>query len=129
VSIDPRKVCAIPLGETASGELVQVRIGRYGPFLAVGEQRVSVPDDMPPDELTVEVALKLIEDASKTPEALGEDPETGEPVYVKIGRFGPYVQLGEGGGDGDKPKMSSLLPGMGVEDIDLELALKLLALP
>ena len=127
VAIDPRKVCGIPLGE-AAGQPVEVRIGRYGPFLAAGDKRVSVPDDMPPDELGVEKALELIEAASKEPEALGDDPASGQPVYLKSGRFGPYVQLGAGK-DSEKPKMASLLPGMKPEEVDLELALKLLSLP
>ena len=128
VSIDPRKVCGIPLGETGDGDPVEVRIGRYGPFLSNGEQRASVPDEQPPDELSVEVALQLLEAASREPEALGEDPVTGMPVFLKTGRFGPYVQLGAGG-DGEKPKMASLLAGMSPDEVKLELALALLSLP
>ena len=127
-TIDPRKVCGIPLGETVRGEPVEVRIGRYGPFLSNGEQRASVPEEQPPDELSVERALQLLEVAAREPEALGEDPATGLAVYLKSGRFGPYVQLGAGG-DGEKPKMASLLPGMATEDLKLETALALLALP
>ena len=128
VSIDPRKVCGIPLGETEEGAAVEVRIGRYGPFLSNGEQRASVPDEQPPDELSVERALHLLDVASREPEALGEDPATNLPVYLKNGRFGPYVQLGVGG-EGEKPKMASLLPGMSTDDVNLELALALLSLP
>ncbi len=128
VSIDPRKVCGIPLGETEEGTEVEVRIGRYGPFLSNGEQRASVPDEQPPDELTVPRALELLDAASREPEALGEDPASGLPVFLKTGRFGPYVQLGAGG-EGEKPKMASLLPGMGTDEVKLELALALLALP
>jgi DNA topoisomerase-1 len=128
VSIDPRKVCGIPLGETNGGGQVEVRIGRYGPFLSNGEQRASVPEEQPPDELSVQRALQLLEAAAREPEALGDDPETGLPVYLKAGRFGPYVQLGAGG-EGDKPKMASLLPGMPTESVTLDTALALLALP
>ncbi|MEZ5393747.1 MAG: type I DNA topoisomerase [Bryobacterales bacterium] len=127
-SIDPRKVCGIPLGESEQGDAVEVRIGRYGPFLSNGEQRASVPDEQPPDELSVERALQLLEAAAREPEALGEDPETQLPVYLKTGRFGPYVQLGAGG-DGEKPKMASLLPGMSPDTVKLETALALLSLP
>jgi DNA topoisomerase-1 len=56
---------------------------------------------------------------------LGTDPDTGEPVSLKIGRFGPYVQLGQG----EKPKRSSLPKGWTPESLDLERALKLLRLP
>jgi DNA topoisomerase-1 len=70
----------------------------------------------------------MLEAAAKGPEALGQDPETGKSVFLKAGRFGPYVQLGEAE-DGEKPKMASLLPGMAEADVDLALALRLLSLP
>ncbi|HLU39796.1 MAG TPA: type I DNA topoisomerase [Planctomycetota bacterium] len=125
--IDPRVVCGIKLGEYR-GQPVEVRIGRYGPFLACGDMRTSLPDETPPDELTLERAIELLEKGAEGPKALGTDPETGLPVYVKTGRFGPYLQLGDATGD-SKPKMASLLPGMSPETIDLETALQVLALP
>ncbi len=127
-TIDPREVCGVPLGETDSGEKIEVRIGRYGPFISSGDMRASVPDDMPPDELTVTRAFELLEIAAKGPESLGEDPETAKPVYLKAGRFGPYVQLGDAEA-GVKPKMASLLPGMSESEVDLGQALRLLSLP
>ena len=127
-SIDPREVCGLPLGETPQGEKIEVRIGRYGPFISSGEGRAGVPEDLPPAELTVERALELLEIAAKGPESLGDDPQTGKPVYLKSGRFGPYVQLGDAE-EGAKPKMASLLPGMPESDVDLGLALRLLSLP
>ncbi|MFY0613293.1 MAG: topoisomerase DNA-binding C4 zinc finger domain-containing protein, partial [Hyphomicrobiaceae bacterium] len=60
---------------------------------------------------------------------LGEDPDTGKPVTLRIGRFGPYVQLGEPEEKGDKPPRSSIPKGVSADDVDLELALKLLSLP
>jgi DNA topoisomerase-1 len=126
-TIDPREVCGVPIGEGKDGELIEVRIGRYGPFLTNGTQRASVPDGLAPDELTVQAAIELLEAAQVKPEALGNDPETGQPVYLKTGRYGPYVQLGDA--NGEKPKMASLLRNMQPESVDLELALKLLALP
>jgi DNA topoisomerase-1 len=84
----------------------------------------------PPDELTVEAAMELLLAATKEPEALGDDPETGKPVFLKIGRFGPYVQLGVPvEGSDEKPKMASLLPNSKPEDVNLEHALELLSLP
>lgn len=59
---------------------------------------------------------------------LGEDPETNLPIYMKSGRFGPYLQLGEGE-NGDKPKRASLPGGVQPSAVDLDYALKLLALP
>jgi len=131
--IDPRKVCSIPLGDNDDGVLVEVRVGRYGPFLSCGDKRVSVPDEMPPDEMTLAMAIELLEKGGDGPKELGKDPETGMPVYVKVGRFGPYFQLGdqpEGSKKkADKPKMASLLAGMDVETATLEDALATLALP
>ena len=128
-SIDPRDVCSIPLGETSAGEKIEIRIGRYGPFISDGTNRAGLPDMLPPDEMNIEEAQRLLEEAKKGPEPLGEDPETKLPVFLKNGRFGPYVQLGTPEKGGEKPKMASLLPGMQPEEVNLELALQLLALP
>ncbi len=128
--IDPRVICGIPLGENEEGTRVEVRVGRYGPFLSCGETRVSVPDQMAPDELTLEVALELLAKGEEGPRKLGADPESGHSVLVKIGRFGPYFQLGDQDElDGEKPKMASLLKGMEPETVTLEEALATLALP
>jgi DNA topoisomerase-1 len=127
--IDPREVCGLPLGTTEGGETIEVRIGRYGPFLTNGSQRASLPDMLTPDELTIEAAQKLLETATQEPEALGADPESGLPVYLKNGRYGPYVQLGDASADNGKPKMASLLPNMDPKGVDLGQALQLLSLP
>jgi DNA topoisomerase-1 len=85
---------------------------------------------MAPDELTLEAALELLAKGEEGPRSLGTDPETGLSVYVKIGRFGPYFQLGDPESlDGEKPKMASLLKGMEPETVTLDQALQVLALP
>ena len=135
--IDPRQICSIPLGKDDDGELVEVRVGRYGPFLSCGDKRAPVPDETPPDEMTLARAIELIEKGAGGPKELGSDPETGKTVYVKSGRFGPYFQLGEMPEvpkgkklkKEDKPKMASLLSGMEPETVSLEQALATLALP
>lgn len=129
--IDVRDVSRIAIGTPASGphlEPIVVRVGRYGPFIQQGERRASLPDDLPPDELKIEKALELLDRASQAEEPLGYCPTTGKPVYLKVGRFGPYVQRGSAD-DEEKPQNASLLKGMRPEDINLELALKLLSLP
>ena len=98
VEIDARATCTIPIGKTKDDLPVNVRVGRYGPFVELvdgseEEKTASIPDDLAPDQLTVEMALDYIEKQAAGPTALGEDPETGKPVYVLEGRFGPYVQL------------------------------------
>jgi DNA topoisomerase-1 len=127
--IDPREVCGIRVGNDSQGRNVEVRIGRYGPFLSNGTDRAGVPDSLPFDELTPEVAEHLLAEAAKGPASLGNDPTTNLAVYLKKGRFGPYVQLGESGEGETKPKMASLLPGMSPDAVTLDVALKLLAFP
>ncbi|HSO23176.1 MAG TPA: type I DNA topoisomerase, partial [Chondromyces sp.] len=128
--IEPREASRITIGQTADGERVAVRLGRFGPYVQIGEseQRVSVPDDLPPDELSLERALEMIGRAAEADQPLGNDPDTGLPVYVKSGRFGPYVQLGDRDDDG-KPKMASLWKSMKPESLTLDEALLLLSFP
>jgi DNA topoisomerase-1 len=129
--IDVRDVSRILIGKPTSGAHtgpIYVRVGRYGPFLEQGDRRASIPDDLPPDEVTVEKALELLDRASQAEEPLGYCPVTGKPVYLKTGRFGPYVQRGSAEDD-EKPQNASLLRGMKPEEVNLEVALKLLSLP
>ncbi|MDO8952241.1 MAG: type I DNA topoisomerase [Draconibacterium sp.] len=83
-----------------------------------------------PFHLKVENALQNSE-RSKGERILGIDPKTGKQVTVKIGRFGPIAQLGEGttDGEGEKPQFSSLRAGQHIENITLEDALELFKLP
>ncbi len=130
--IDAREVCRIfigkPPGQGEKAAEIYVRVGRYGPFLEQGDRRASLPEKLPPDELTVEAALEMLEKSAQTEEPLGICPVTHKPVFVKVGRFGPYVQRGTAQDD-EKPQNVSLLKGMNPEHMDLETALKLLALP
>jgi DNA topoisomerase-1 len=136
--IDPRSISAIPLGKTPAGEDIVCRVGRYGPYIQIGEQdlRATVPDEIAPDELTVERAVQLLHDAEQGDKELGIDPQTDKPVYMKTGRFGPYVQLGDpeltpkgNVKAGGKPKMASLWPTMSIESVTIEEALMLLSFP
>ncbi len=126
--IDPREMAKFSLGvpEPDAAE-VFVRVGRYGPFLEQGERRASIPDQTPPDELTLEKAMELLDSAIQTEEPLGIEPESGKPIYLKQGRFGPYIQLGEN--DDKKKRNASLLRGMNPNELDLPTALRLLSLP
>lgn len=144
-TIDPRLTSGITIGES-EGMPVEVRIGKYGPFIRWNEKTSKIPNDISPDELTVPKALELIEQSTVAEQALGVDPTTNKNIYVKVGRFGPYVQLGEqperpkdaegkplkgkkGKPVGEKPKMASLLPSMTPTTITMEQALQLLSLP
>ena len=119
-----------------SGLPVRVRIGRYGPFLQMGESseegpRASLPDDLAPADLTLEKALALLKAKAQGPRSLGADPASGLPVYVMHGRFGAYVQLGETPerGVSEKPRRASLGREQTEDSIALPEALKLLSLP
>ena len=130
--IDARSVCRISIGKPQENDdpasEIFVRVGRYGPFLEQGDRRASLPEKLAPDELTLAMAHDMLEKAQQGEEPLGICPETHKPVFVKIGRFGPYVQRGDGE-DGEKPQNASLLKGMEPEHLTLEMALKLLLLP
>ena len=127
--IDARTVCSIPIGKSSKDEDLIVRVGRYGPFIQCGERTAPIPAETAPDEITAAFAEQLIEDKAKGDEPLGVHPESNLPIFVKTGRYGPYVQLGAGGDGKEKPKMVSLLKGMTVEDVDLEIAVALSSLP
>jgi DNA topoisomerase-1 len=123
-------VGSIPIGTDESGTDVVARIGRYGPYVEIGEERASIPEDLPPDELTVEKAIELVQHQNAGDKILGSDPETGLTVYGKTGRFGPYVQLGEvEEGSKEKPRRASLFKTMSLDELSLDTALSLLSLP
>lgn len=127
--IDARAINSIPIGADANGELVVARVGRYGPYVQRGDDTASIPDDIAPDEVTIDKAIEFIE-APKGDREIGEHPDTGLPIYAKAGRFGPYVQMGEHDDDtGEKPKTASLFKSMDPESVTLDEAVKLLSLP
>jgi DNA topoisomerase-1 len=127
--IDPKAVNSFPIGVADDGEPVVARAGQYGPYLQHGERRASIPPDIAPDELTMERALELLA-APADERSLGTDDQSGLEIFVKVGRFGPYVQLGERDPDSDaKPKMASLFKAMEPGTITFDEAVKLLSLP
>jgi DNA topoisomerase-1 len=124
--IDAREVNSLPIGNAEDGETVVARVGRYGPYVQKGDLRASIPDDMPPDELTVERALELLNKTSDE-RLLGEHPDTQEPVLARTGRYGPYVTTQPL--DGGEVRTASLFKDMQVESVTLEEAVRLLSLP
>jgi DNA topoisomerase-1 len=119
---------SIILGTAPDGLPVSVRSGRYGPYLIHGDDRASIPEATEPDSLTVEHALELLAAPSNDRE-LGLDEASGETIYLKAGRYGPYVQIGELTDPKNKPHTASLFSTMSPETLTLEDARKLLSLP
>ncbi|QIK68665.1 type I DNA topoisomerase [Nocardioides sp. HDW12B] len=125
--IDARELATFPIGEG-----INLRVGRYGPYVEDEEQnRGNVPEDLPPDELTVEKAKELLANPAGQEQVLGEDPESGLTIVAKNGRYGPYVteQLPEDAPKSARPRTSSLFKSMSLDAITLEDALRLLTLP
>jgi DNA topoisomerase I len=137
--IDAREVNSIPLFTDDAGREVVVRVGRYGPYLqralpgatpspeangdggnGTGGDRATLPEGIAPDELTPEKVEELFLGGGGE-RKLGEHPETGEPVVVRSGRFGPYVSTGD--------RNASLLRSQSPDTVTLADALKVLSLP
>ena len=121
--IDARAVNSLPIGEG-----IELRVGRYGPYVERGDERASVPEDMAPDELTVEKAQELLS-APTGDRALGKHPEWEREITVKTGRYGPYVTETLEDGATEKPRAASLFKSMSPETVTLEEAVRLLSLP
>ena len=96
-SIDPRGVSTIPIGDDDTGTRSSCASAATARTCSARRtETASLPPDIAPDELTVEVALDLIEQAGRrVRRRSGQIPRPSLPVYVLTGRFGPYVQLGE----------------------------------
>ncbi|MDX3689899.1 type I DNA topoisomerase [Streptomyces europaeiscabiei] len=134
-AIDAREVSSFPVGDG-----IMLRVGRYGPYIERGEkdseghQRADVPEDMAPDELSVELAEELLAKPSGDFE-LGADPDSGHQIIARDGRYGPYVTevLPEGtpktGKNAVKPRTASLFKSMSLDTVTLADALKLMSLP
>ncbi|MET9540880.1 type I DNA topoisomerase [Streptomyces sp. NPDC006553] len=134
-AIDAREISSFPVGND-----IVLRVGRYGPYVergekeAEGHQRADVPEELAPDELTVELAEELLAKPSGDFE-LGADPVSGNQIVAKDGRYGPYVTeiLPEGtpktGKNAVKPRTASLFKSMSLDTVTLEDALRLMSLP
>jgi len=130
--IDPQeaKHLTLPLQDLDD---IEVYVGRFGPYIKKkknGEEiTTSIPASWKPSDITAEKLEELIKTEEEGPKSIGDHPESGEPIFVLNGRYGPYVQVGEVTDDNKKPQRASLLKGMKPEDVDLDLALQLLSLP
>ena len=134
--IDAKELATFPIGGPDSG--IALRVGKYGPYLegpgddgTPAAKKANVPEDLPPDELTLEKAKELLANPAGEETALGTHPETGLEVVAKNGRYGPYVTelLPEDAPKKAKPRTGSLFKDMSLDTINLDQAVKLLSLP
>ncbi|MGA9101490.1 DNA topoisomerase, partial [Aeromicrobium sp.] len=135
--IDARSLATFDIGEG-----INLRVGRYGPYvegppMLPGDggtevpTRANVPEDLPPDELDVDLAKQLLANPAGQEKNLGTHPETGRELVAKSGRFGPYITevLPEGSPKSAKPRTASLFESMSLDSIGIDDAVKLLTLP
>lgn len=136
--IDAKELATFPVLDAdgaASG--IDLRVGKYGPYLEGPDDgsgtrvRANVPDDLPPDELTVDKAKELLANPAGEEIELGVHPETGLQVVAKNGRFGPYVTevLPEDAPKSAKARTGSLFKSMSLDTVTLDDAVKLISLP
>jgi DNA topoisomerase-1 len=120
--VDIRKACTIVI-DTSADESIIARIGNFGPYLEHNGNRKSIPLSIPLGDLTLEKAKEILSKETQDQKILGKDPKTGEDIYFKEGQYGPYVQLG------DSKTRKSIPKEFNIDDVNLELAVRLLALP
>lgn len=131
--VDPREACTIRFDDLDA----EVRVGRYGAYLEKtgnGEViKATLPDNIAPADLDNDEAGKIVQQKLGGAEAFGHHPVTGAPIYLRVGPYGPYVQLGDEGEEenGKKTKVvrTSLPKGVTAENITIEKAVGLLSLP
>lgn len=129
---------SIPLGlDPESGEEIVVKVGKYGPYVRRGDSggsanAANVPDDMAPDELTLDIAVDLLKSKSGDKPPIAEDPVTGRGIVLQRGRYGEYLELGQTEEEKEakeKPRRVSVPRGMTGADVTPEIAQKLIQLP
>src|SRR4028119_868695 len=127
--IDPTQARTVELENLAA----KVRIGKFGAYIEAetsdGIVTASLPKDLTPAELDPEQVEILLRQKTEGPEKLGMHPEMGEPIYVLIGPYGPYVRLGDVSEENKKPKQATLPKGVTIENVTLDMAVGLLSLP
>ncbi len=119
--VDIAKACTIPV--LSNKVPIDIRIGRYGPYLQQGEKRRNIPLTLAMGDINPDKAIEILSQEENEDSILGIDEKTGESVVLKTGPYGPYVQLGE------TKSRKSIPKGTDLAQVDLDLALRLLALP
>ena len=102
-------------------EMYELKIGKFGVYIENNGKTTNVYDDIAPDQLNDDKILALFSESEKSEEPIATDINSNEPIFLKVGRYGPYLQC--------EKKMKSLLPGQSVADVTPELAQKIMSLP
>ncbi|MEE8341601.1 MAG: type I DNA topoisomerase [Candidatus Neomarinimicrobiota bacterium] len=121
--VDIRKACAIDIETSGTDEPIIARIGNFGPYLEQNGKRRSIPLSLPLGDLTADKAKEILNKETQEEKSLGKDPKSGEEILFKEGQYGPYVQIGE------TKTRKSIPKEFNVDDVNLELAVRLLSLP
>lgn len=133
--IDPDESRTIKLDHLKG---IEVKVGRYGAYMVkpgTGDKKgeeihASIPETISPAELTEANVEEILLLAEKGPESIGKDPKSGLPIYVLIGRYGPYFQAGEViEGSDKKPRRAPLPKGKTPSTVTLDEAILALSLP
>ena len=128
--VDAREISTI---SSPKWKKCTVRVGRYGPYVeaTVGgkELRKTVPGHWLPADVNDEQLIDLLKTAKAPAKELGVHPESGMPILLKNGAYGPYVELVESENSKEKPRRKSIPKGARPEDMTLEIALELLRYP
>lgn len=132
-NIDAREVSAVSLGLDVDGQEVEARVGQYGPFVSKGEETASIPEDIPPADMTLEKAVAILKIPKE--KVIGTDPESGLTIVGLRGRYGQYLRAGTdeeleaNNIDVKDAKTVGLFEAMTIDELDLETALELFTLP
>ena len=130
-NIDPNESRSVHIHDF---EGFEIRVGRFGPYIfkkgmSKDDISASIPEDVAPADLTLDMINDIITASEKGPTPIGVHPETKQNIYCLLGRYGPYLQLGEVTEEVPKPKRASVPKPIDYKTISLEIALKLLSLP
>lgn len=125
--IDAREVCTIEMAPQGKKLNAQIRIGRFGPYLESGDEKSPLPDNIAPADLTEEMVVELLKAKLSSGEKLGVDKITNYEIFKKVGRYGPYLQIGEKGDKGFK--MKSIPKMINPDEITLKQAQEIISWP
>ncbi|MBD26111.1 MAG: DNA topoisomerase I [Candidatus Marinimicrobia bacterium] len=99
----------------------ELKIGKFGVYIDNNGKTTNVYDDIAPDQLNEDKILELFSESEKTEDPIAVDIKSNEPIFLKVGRYGPYLKC--------EKKMKSLLPGQAVSDVTPEIAQQIMSLP